>query len=252
MFALLIRPLVFRFVLSQLKRRSGYSDSGGVSVTIKATSALSILAIWAAMVPAIVIEPGAWWSLMFAALATAAIGIGSWRKLGLSRLIAIAGTWAGAAIAIANAPGSAWVSVFAFLTTAVVVYSIMKRDAYLGGLGIAIAWLVTGAVIADTGEGVWISVFAFLTAAAVANSFGRKTRGIAAAVAWLAAGAIMLSTGGWFWLAVIAFFLSASSLGLDGVRIPRSFEWDLFDRDDDSERIKSSASAARTVSPPDR
>lgn len=159
-------------------------------MTIKATAALSILAIWAAMIPAIVVHPHAWWSLIFAFLATCAIGVSAWRRLGLSRLIAIAGTWAGTAVAIAADSANAWVAIFAFLTTAVVVYSIMRRDAVASGLGIAAAWLVVGGVLFanDDPGGAWINVFAFLTAAAIANN-RLSNRGLGSILWWCLAGA---------------------------------------------------------------
>ncbi len=203
-------------------------------MTIKASSLLSIIAIWAAMIPAVVLQPGAWWALIFAGLATFAVGTGAFRRLGLSRLIAITGVWAGAALAIGSDAGAAWISVMAMLATGATVHSFMRRDAYFGGLGIGAAWIATGLTVMlnDNHDGAWIAVFAFLTAGAVANSRGNP-RGIAAIAWWSLAGVIMIATDGLHWLGVIAFILTATSLGLGGFQVPRRFEWDLFERDDD-------------------
>ncbi len=86
--------------------------------------------------------------------------------------------------------------------------------------------------------GVWISVFAFLTAGAIASSRSKARRGLIATFAWGAAGLIMLAADGMHWLAIVAFILSATSLGFENFVFPRRFEWDLFDRDEDGERIK--------------
>jgi hypothetical protein len=204
-------------------------------MSIKATSLLSIVAIWVATITAVVIETDAWWSIIFAALATGAVGALAWRRLGLSRLIAIAGIWAGTAIGMASEPDATWISIFAFLSTGAVVYSIMRRV----GLGIAFAWLVVGSVIAinEEPDAAWISIFAFLTAGAVANNRTLHVRGVSAILWWGIAGGVMLAADGWYWLAlaVPAFLLSAAALGFSDWGIPRRFEWDLFDRDDDSE-----------------
>ena len=198
-------------------------------MTIKASALLSIVAIWATMIPAVIAEPGEWWSLIFAGLATMAIGISSWRRLGLSRVIAIAGIWAGTALATVESDG--WIAIFAFLATATAVNSIMQRTAILNGVAIATAWLVVGIVVngAD-GDGSWISVFAFLTGASVANHRS-ESRGAAAIGWWILAGAIMIATEGSHWLAVIAWFLSTMALGFHGFSLPRRIEWDLLDRD---------------------
>ncbi|MGI8926910.1 MAG: hypothetical protein ACR2HN_09735 [Tepidiformaceae bacterium] len=208
-------------------------------MTIKATSLLSLLAIWAAMLPAVVFADAPVWTLIFAGLATAAVGIGAWRRLGVSRVIAIAGAWAGAALASGSEPDAAWVTVFAFLTTGAVVYSIMRRDALGVGAGVAAAWLVTGLVVAaQDGGGAWIAVFAFLTAGSLANSRSLHIRGLTAVLWWGIAGTIMLAADGWFWLAVIAFLLSAASFGFQDFHLPRRLEWDLFDRDDDATVVR--------------
>lgn len=208
-------------------------------MTIKASSALSILAIWVTMIIAVIAEPDAWWGLIFALLATLAVGASAWRRLGTSRLVAIAGTWLGTAIAIGWSSDAAWASIFAFLATSAVVYSVMRRDALAIGGGIAVTWLMAGAVIAaNDGEGVWISVFAFLTAAAVANSRGSGARGLAAMLWWGIAGFVMIAAGGWYWLSIVAFVLSAASIGISEFRIPRKIEWDLFERDDDGEAVR--------------
>jgi len=204
-------------------------------VSIKATSLLSILAIWVTMIPAVIAQPDAWWSLVFAVLGTAAIGVSAWRRLGLSRLVAISGTWLGTAIAISSDESAAWVAVMAFLATGAIVYSTMRREAWVAGLGIAVAWVMVGTVAsANDGEGAWISVPAFLTAGAVANAAGSGvTRGLATILWWGIAGLVMLSAGGWYWLAIIAFLLSAASLGISDFQLPPRLEWDLFDRDED-------------------
>jgi hypothetical protein len=56
---------------------------------------------------------------------------------------------------------------------------------------------------------------------------------------WTAAGVLVLLFGGGFaWLSVIAFVLTTASIGLGGFDFPKRLEWDLWDRDDDSERVK--------------
>jgi hypothetical protein len=204
-------------------------------MTIKASSLLSIVAIWAAMIPAVVIEPKSWWSLIFAFLATGAVGTGAGRRLGLSRLIAITGIWLGTALAVGTRQDYAWVSIMAFLSTGAVVYSVMRRDALGVGAGIAFTWLMVGTVLLvnDDSAGSWISVFAFLTAGAVANTRSLHRRGLAAIVWWALAGGVMLAAAGWYWLCVPAFLLSAASLGFSDFSFPRRFEWDLFEREDD-------------------
>ena len=208
-------------------------------MTLKVSSLLSILAIWVAVITAVSIEPDCWWSIIFAALATGAVGVGAFRRLGLSRLIAISGIWAGTAIGMANDPDATWISIFAFLSTGAAVHSLMKRDSYVGGLGIALAWMVVGVVLARSTDNVpaWICVFAFLTTGAIANTRGDR-RGLAALIWWGAAGGIMLVYDDWYWLAVFAFLLTASSVGFGGFSFPRGIEWDLFDRDDDGDRVK--------------
>jgi len=202
-------------------------------MSIKATSALSILAIWVTMIPAVINQPDAWWSLAFALLATGAIGVRAWRRLGISRLIAIAGAWFGTSIAIAGDERAAWVAIFAFLTTAAVVDGTMRRDAWLSGAGIATAWVLLGiASITNNGEGAWVSVFAFLTAAAVAHS-RRNGRGASALLWWGIAGVLMILVGGWaFALSIPAFLLTWASVGLRDFQMPRRVDWDLMDRDE--------------------
>ena len=207
-------------------------------MTIKATSVISILAIWVASVAAV--EPDSWWVIIFALLATGAVGASAWRRLGLSRLIGVVGTWAGMALAAGSSGDAAWTSIFAFLTTGAVVYSTMRRDAWLLGVGIATAWLATGlAVLVHGSDASWMCVFAFLTAGAVANSHNDIVRGFAATGWWVIAGALILILGsGFAWLSVIAFVLTTTSIGFGSFSFPRGLEWDLFDRDDDSERVK--------------
>ena len=95
-------------------------------MTIKATSLLSIIAIWVASLAAVAVEPKSWWMLIFSLLATAAVGASAWRRLGISRLIAVTGAWCGSAIAAGSTPDATWTSIFAFLTTGAVVYSTMR------------------------------------------------------------------------------------------------------------------------------
>jgi hypothetical protein len=210
-------------------------------VTIKATSALTLVAIWAAMIPAVVVNPDAWWTLIFAGLATGAVGVGMWRRLGLSRLVAVTAVWVSTALVVAEHTDAGWIAVFAFLATGAIVYSMMARTALLLGLGIAVARGVMAAtVLVADGDGAYISIFAFLTAATVANSWHGENRGIAAIVWWGIAGAIMISTEDWFWLSVPAWLLTAASIGIarGGFNLPRRFEWDLFERDDDGTVVR--------------
>ena len=210
-------------------------------MSIKATSALSLVAIWAAMIPAVVANTDAWWTLIFAGLATGAVGIGMWRRLGLSRLVAITAIWVATALVVAEHESAAWISVFSFLATGAVVYSMMARTALLLGVGIAASWAITAAaILVADGEGAYIAIFAFLTAATVANSWRGESRGVAAIVWWGIAGAIMIPTEGWFWLSAIAWILSMASIGIwrGGFAFPHRFEWDLFERDDDGRVVR--------------
>lgn len=210
-------------------------------MTIKATSLLSLLAIWAAMVPAVVFGDAPWWTLIFAFLATGAVGIGAWRRLGISRLLGIAGIWGGAAWASGAEADNAWITIFAFLSTGAVVYSIMRRDAIGGGAGVAFTWLMCSLVMVANdsgGDGSWIFVFAFLTAASLANSRSQHVKGLTAVLWWGIAGIVMIATDGWYWLAVPAFLLSAASFGIRDLRLPRGVEWDLFERDDDRRTVR--------------
>ncbi len=200
-------------------------------MTIKATSVLAILVIWAAIIPAVALQGEVWWSLIFAALATGAVGINAWRRLGLSRVAAIGGAWGGTAGALAYSGDATWISVFAFLSTGAIVTSPMRREAIINGLGIAATWGLSGWVIAQhPNDAAWIAVFAFLTSAVVASSHGRAARGIQCAIAWGAATAVMLVTSDFYWLSVFAFLLSTFRFG-GGISLPRRFEWDLFERD---------------------
>lgn len=200
-------------------------------MTIKASSLLSVIAIWAAMIPAVIAQPDAWWSLVFAGMATMAVGIGFWRRLGLSRVIAIAGIWAGTALIVGNGEAT-WPSVFAFLATSAVVYSMMKRDAYILGLGIAAVWLATALIVVNQHDAARIAVFAFLTAATTASSRSRWSKGAAAMVWWGIATAIILAADGVYWLAVIAWLLGSASLGFRDWNFPRGIEWDILERDE--------------------
>lgn len=208
-------------------------------MTIKATSLLSLLVIWATMIAAVAFGDAPWWTLIFAFLASAAVGVGMWRRLGISRLIAITGTWVGAAWAISVEPDTGWITVFAFLTTGAIVYSLMRRDAIGLGAGIAFVWVMVALVIdANKGDGAWISVFAFLTAGSLSNSRSRHMKGMTAILWWGIAAVIMLAADGWYALAVAAFLLTAGSFGFRDFRFPRSIEWDLRERDDDGYVVK--------------
>ena len=209
-------------------------------MTIKATSALSILAIWVATIAAVMAEGDSWWIIIFAFLATGAVGVSAWRRLGISRLAAITGTWAGVALAAGTESEAAWVSIFAFLTTGAVVYSTMKKDALVLGVGIAAAWLAVGvAVAAQSQEAAWMGIFAFLTAGAIANSGGNIARGGSAVLWWGIAGAIVVIAGsGWAWLCIPAFILTSASIGFSDFHFPTRLEWDLFDRDDDRGSVR--------------
>lgn len=208
-------------------------------MTIKASSLFSLLAIWAAMIPAVIAQPGAWWALFFAGFSTLIVGVNSWRRLGVSRLISIVGVWAGTGAAIAESEGAAWIVIFSFLATFGIVLSIMRREAVGIGVGIAFTWLVTGAVVvANDGEGAWIAILAYLTTFALANNRGFHAKGFAAMLWWGLAGGVMIAAGGWYWLSVFAFLLSALSVGITEIRIPRGIEWDLWDRDDHGELVR--------------
>ncbi|MEX0781180.1 MAG: hypothetical protein WD557_00910 [Dehalococcoidia bacterium] len=213
-------------------------------MTIKATSLLALIAIWASTILAVIDEPDGWWAIIFAFLASGAIASRLWRSIGLSKLIAIAAIWAATGLAIAADPDATWVSIFAFLATGAVSFGVMRRDAIALGVGIAAAWAVVGVVTAQDEEAAWISIFAFLTAGALANSHGEWARGGSAVVWWGLAGGIMLAADGWYWLSIPAFLLSASSIGFGDFEIPRRIDWDFFDRDDDDE------AGPRVVNPP--
>ena len=201
-------------------------------MTIKATSVLAILAIWGAMIAAVVRNPDAWWALFFAFLATGAVGISAGRRLGSPRVLAIAGIWGGTAAAAASHTDAAWMAVFAFVATGAVVYSRMKRDAFVHGLVIGGLWALVGVLAVRDAGAAWIAIFAFLTAASIANSRD-VTRPFAAALAWGAAGAVMLATDGNYWLSPIAFLVGSFVFRHGPLTVPRRFEWDLFDRDKD-------------------
>ncbi len=208
-------------------------------MTIKATSLLSLVAIWATMIAAVAFGDAPWWALIFAFLASGAVGIGMWRRLGTSRLIAITGTWVGAAWATGAEPDTGWITVFAFLTTGAVVYSLMRRDALGLGAGIAFVWMMVALVIdGNKGDGAWIAVFAFLTAGSLSNSGSRHMKGMTAILWWGIAGIVMLASGGWYWLAVPAFILTSASFGFRDFSFPRHIEWALRERDDDGYVVK--------------
>lgn len=213
-------------------------------MTVKATSLLALVAIWVSTILAVIAEPDGWWAIIFAFLASGAIGPRLWRSIGLSKLIAVAGTWAATGVAIAGDPDSTWVSIFAFLTTGAVSFGVMRKDAIPLGAAIAVAWAVVGVVSANDPDAAWTSIFAFLTAGALANSHGEWARGGSAVVWWGLAGAIMLIADGWYWLSIPAFLLSATSIGFGDFEWPRRIDWDFFDRDDRDE------AEPRVVNPP--
>ena len=201
-------------------------------MTIKATSVLAILAIWGAMVPAVLRNHDAWWALIFAFLATGAVGVSAGRRLGLSRVLAVAGIWGGTAAALASHESAAWMAVFAFLATGVVVYSRLKRDALIHGLVTGGIWALVGAAAARDADATWICVFAFLTTGSIVNT-REVMRPLVAAAAWGAAGAVMLITKEYYWLAPIAWVASWFIFRHNPFSMPRRFEWDLFEKEDD-------------------
>ena len=84
-----------------------------------------------------------------------------------------------------------------------------------------------------------MAVFALLTAGALANTGGNLARGVTGVLWWGIAGAVVLIAGaGWAWLCVPAFLLTAGSVGVSDFHLPRRMEWDLFDRDDDRDRVR--------------
>lgn len=207
-------------------------------MTIKASALLAALVIWATIVPAVVVQPDAWWALVFAVLATGAVASSFWRRLGIARVLGIGGAWAGAAIAIIETPDATWSAIFAFLSTVTILYSAMRREAILHGLAIATAWLAFGAiVVAHEGEAVWPCVMAFLTTGAIANSRG-NARALAGILWWaIAAGVIVAAGGDFAWLTAVAFVLTVASVGIGDFKFPTGIEWDLFGRgggDDES------------------
>ena len=208
-------------------------------MTIKATSALSILAIWVATITGIVVAGGGSPVIIFAFLATAAVGISAWRRLGLSRLIAIAGMWSSVAIGMGGHTNNWWISIFAFLSTGAVVYSLMRRDDVMIGVGVAAAWLAVGIASAKFDGAAWMCIFAFLTTGALSNTRGDSARGLSAILWWgIVLGVVLVGGASWAWLSIPAFILTAASLGLGDFRFPRALEWDLFDRDDDGDRVR--------------
>jgi hypothetical protein len=61
---------------------------------------------------------------------------------------------------------------------------------------------------------------------------GGPLKGAIAIAAWAAAAALMITQEGLYWLSVLAFI--ATVVAVDGrTSMPRRFEWDLFERDDD-------------------
>jgi len=199
-------------------------------VTVKASSVLCIVAIWAAVVTGIAFEPGAWWAIFFAFLATGSVGLSAMRRLGLSRVVAVAGTWAGAAVAFGADSTATWMSIFAFLTTGGVVYSRMKPGALLAGAAIAVAWLAVGITAHQDASAAWTCIFAALSARWIAS--GQNIRALVAIGAWAGAAALMTWQEGMYWLSVLAFAVTLFPMQR-GPLLPRRFEWDLsWSRDD--------------------
>ncbi len=205
------------------------------SLTLKATALLAIMAIWGASVAAVALHGDVWWTLVFAVLATGAVGFR--RSVGLARVLAIAGVWGSAAAITASNPDHAWVTVFAFLSTGAVVYSAMERDAFLSGLGVAVSWIAAAAAVVATDGGAWITVFSFLTTGAIANIGRGGGAGALAIVAWVVAAAAIVVLDGHHWLAVFAFAIGSLHFGVTGVRFPTRLEWD-FRSDDHSESVR--------------
>lgn len=200
-------------------------------MTVKASSVLCLVAIWAAVITGIAFEAAAWWSVFFAFMATAAVGASAMRRLGLSRVVAVAGTWGGAAAAFGADSSATWMSIFAFLTTGAVVYSRMKPAAMLQGAAVATAWLAAGLAANQDATAAWTGIFAALSARPLAG--GGRVRAAAGIVAWAAAGALMVWQEGMYWLSAGAFVATLLPFG-GGPFIPRRFEWDLGWRRDSS------------------
>ena len=200
-------------------------------MTIKASSLLAIVAIWAMMIAAVLQTPEAWWALIFAGLATTSIGIGFWRRLGLAKLVAVVGIWAGTALIIANGE-AVWPSVMAFLATAALVHARHDRNTVILGLAFAAVWLLTAYIVIDQHAGAAISVFAALTVGTLAGNRSRWARGLTVLVWWGAAGVVILATNDHYWLAAVAWLLSIAPLGIPNWNLPRRIEWDFGERDD--------------------
>jgi len=200
-------------------------------VTIKVSSLLAVIAIWAAMITAVINEPDAAWSLVFAALATAAIGIGFWRRLGLSRLVAITGIWAGTVLVVGSGE-AAWPSVLAFFATAVIAHAPGGRAIFLLDLAAAFVWLIAAFVVVDQHDGSYVLVFAALTVWSLVGGHPERASGAVTILWWALAASIILVADGFYRLSVLAWILSASSFDRATWRLPRKVEWDIFDHDD--------------------
>ncbi len=160
------------------------------------------------------------------------IGANSWRRLGVSRLLAISGIWAGTAVIAASNDGPAWPAIFALFTTAAVVFGTLNRNAWVLGLGIAAPWLATGAAVAAHGHEVaWMVVIAFVTTLTLAHTRHPMLRGFMS-VGWWAFVAVTVLVAGpdWSWLSLGALALASFRLG-GGFRFTRGFEWDLWQND---------------------
>jgi hypothetical protein len=199
-------------------------------LTIKASAVLAIAAIWIATIAGIAADSGAWWSVFFAMLATAAVGSGFWRSLGWSRLIAIAGVWAATAIAFGNDSGVTWMSIFAAFSTFAIVHSRMRMTAFLNGLAAVVPWAIASALTFIDSGAAWTCVFAFFTVGSVAN--GGMFRALVSMAAWGGLGAIMIVQEDWYWLSILAFVATAIAFS-SRPEVPRKFEWDLFESEDD-------------------
>ncbi|MGE0599177.1 MAG: hypothetical protein AB7J35_07975 [Dehalococcoidia bacterium] len=200
--------------------------------TLKASATLATIAVWVAAGTAVAVRSGAWPILIFASLATILISANSWRRLGLSRLIAITGIWAGTAIIAAVDDGRSWPALFAMFTTAVVVFGSMRMSAWLLGLAIAAPWLATAAAVgAQGGEVAWMVVVAFCSTLALANTRKQFLRGVPALAWWNITGlAVVLGGPDWAPLAFGALILAWFPIGT-GPWFMRGFEWDLWQHD---------------------
>ncbi|MGE3073598.1 MAG: hypothetical protein AB7N24_05855 [Dehalococcoidia bacterium] len=201
-------------------------------LTLKASATLATIAVWVAAGTAVAVRSGAWPILIFASLTTMLIGANAWRRLGLSRLVAITGIWAGTAVIAAVDDAAAWPALFALFTTAAVVFGSMRKNAWLLGLAIAAPWLAAAAAVGAQGGGVaWMVVIAFCCTIALANTRKQLLRGVPALAWWNLTGvAVVLGGPAWAPLAFGALILAWFPIG-SGPWFTRGFEWDLWQND---------------------